>query len=374
MPRIDHYSHHDDPALYFQRLQSYSSSKPSFSRPSSLAPWSHSGVSKVSESDVESASSHGRTESAVSVESASYVDSEVDSVYAEKAARRTQSERAQRSHMFGNSEKEGWSRRRKVVICSIAALVLILIIVIPVVVHEQQTAFHYTPSSAQVTNTTAFTTGGATHNSVNSMQDGIGAGQDKYTYYSGPASSFPPATTWISFENMWTSNLPSMQTSCSALHAGEDNTIAQIADIYTAIQSRANASLVDHRFILAIVLQESHGCVHVPTTHSSTGVPNPGLMQSHAGSSFSPAHQAESILAMVQDGTQGTPSGAGLVQNLNLYGDPYVAARGYNSGYVAASGDLSDAAGATACYVSDVANRLTGWVDAPSTCPGDESS
>ena len=71
---------------------------------------------------------------------------------------------------------------------------------------------------------------------------------------------------------------------------------------------------------------------------------------------------------MVQDGTQGTAGGAGLVQNLNLYGDLYKAARGYNSGYIPANGNLSAAAGATACYVSDIANRLTGWVKAKSSC------
>ena len=74
---------------------------------------------------------------------------------------------------------------------------------------------------------------------------------------------------------------------------------------------------------------------------------------------------------MVQDGTQGTASGNGLVQNLNIYGNAYSAARGYNSGYIPKSGNLSEAAGATACYVSDIANRLTGWVTAKSTCAGD---
>lgn len=78
-------------------------------------------------------------------------------------------------------------------------------------------------------------------------------------------------------------------------------------------------------------------------------------------------------MAMIQDGTQGTTAGDGLVQNLNVYGNPYSAARGYNSGYIPTNGNLSEAAGATACYVSDIANRLTGWVYANSTCPGDES-
>lgn len=97
-------------------------------------------------------------------------------------------------------------------------------------------------------------------------------------------------------------------------------------------------------------------------------------MQSHNGYSFVASAASQSILAMVQDGTQGTEHGDGLVQNLNRYGDPYSAARGYNSGYIPKSGDLSGKAGATACYVTDVANRLTGWVDARSECPGDGES
>lgn len=77
---------------------------------------------------------------------------------------------------------------------------------------------------------------------------------------------------------------------------------------------------------------------------------------------------------MVSDGTAGTSGdegGDGLVQNLNLYGALYNAARGYNSGYIPKSGNLSDPAGATACYVSDIANRLTGWVNATSQCTED---
>ncbi len=73
---------------------------------------------------------------------------------------------------------------------------------------------------------------------------------------------------------------------------------------------------------------------------------------------------------MVKDGTQGTADGDGLTQGINASGDIYSAARIYNSGSIAPNGDLSDGNGATACYVSDIANRLTGWVDADSTCPG----
>jgi len=74
---------------------------------------------------------------------------------------------------------------------------------------------------------------------------------------------------------------------------------------------------------------------------------------------------------MIQDGAIGTPAGDGLARILNGASsaqDVYRAARIYNSGSVAPSGDLANGNGATACYSSDVANRLTGWVYAPSQC------
>jgi len=90
-------------------------------------------------------------------------------------------------------------------------------------------------------------------------------------------------------------------------------------------------------------------------------------MQSHNGHSFDSSAEQLSILAMVQDGTQGTQNGAGLVQGLNKYGNLFEAARYYNSGVVGA--DLSQTDSGTPCYVSDVANRLTGWTTAKNECP-----
>jgi glucan 1,3-beta-glucosidase len=89
-------------------------------------------------------------------------------------------------------------------------------------------------------------------------------------------------------------------------------------------------------------------------------------MQAYAGSvSFDPNNQAASILQMVKDGTQGTSQGPGLVQwfnnqefvGFNTNGNPYEVCRGYNSGSINFN-DLSDPQGATAAYVSDIANRL----------------
>lgn len=82
------------------------------------------------------------------------------------------------------------------------------------------------------------------------------------------------------------------------------------------------------------------------------------------GNSASASAQAASIRQMIVDGTQGTAKGDGLVQCLNQYGNIYEAARCYNSGEVNKS-DLNDPQGATPSYVTDIANRMTGWLNAP---------
>jgi glucan 1,3-beta-glucosidase len=108
---------------------------------------------------------------------------------------------------------------------------------------------------------------------------------------------------------------------------------------------------------------QSSGNVYVPCTNN--GVQNCGLMQAYAGSvSFDPNNPQGSITQMIIDGTQGTAQGGGLVQwfnndnvGANTGGNPYNVLRGYNSGSIN-FGDLDDPQGATASYVSDVANRL----------------
>jgi hypothetical protein len=74
----------------------------------------------------------------------------------------------------------------------------------------------------------------------------------------------------------------------------------------------------------------------------------------------------------VQDGVAGTPTGDGLQQLFaHAAGETaqkyYRAARMYNSGSLDASGSLGRG-GATACYCSDIANRLLGWSQGPSKC------
>lgn len=143
------------------------------------------------------------------------------------------------------------------------------------------------------------------------------------------------------------------------------------------IQSTANWTGVDPRFILAILMEESNGCVRAPTTNE--GVRNLGLMRSHDGTGTcndsgviqDPCPSSE-ITQMIEDGTAGTSSGDGLkqclaetgVSDMSMY---YKAARIYNSGSIDKSGNLG-AGGSTHCYVSNIANRLMGWASGPSGC------
>jgi hypothetical protein len=111
-------------------------------------------------------------------------------------------------------------------------------------------------------------------------------------------------------------------------------------------------------------MQESHGNPRVGSTTSHDGVGNPGLMQSHQGTTcaLNAAPCPSSIITqMVVDGTQGTSSGDGLVQGVNIYDNVYSAVRYYNSGTVDTSNLCNG--GATASYVSDIASRLRGWVN-----------
>lgn len=151
----------------------------------------------------------------------------------------------------------------------------------------------------------------------------------------------------------------------------------EVGAIYDSIQQIALETCIDHRFILAIIMQESGGCVRAPTTNY--GVRNPGLMQDHDGAGTCNGHgqvqmpcPKKIIARMIRDGSAGTDAGDGLAQCINKSDADdtaafYKAARIYNSGSIDASGDLGHGV-ATQCYASDIANRLTGWVHAPRKC------
>lgn len=170
-----------------------------------------------------------------------------------------------------------------------------------------------------------------------------------------------------------------MFASCGYNNWGADDSGPEIGAIYDSIQQVALETKVDHRFILAVMMQESGGCVRVPT--SNFGVRNPGLMQCHDGDGTCNSDltgQVQNpcptgvITQMIREGSAGTNSGDGLAQCINLSNSGsvtgfYKAARIYNSGSIDASGDLCQGI-ATKCYASDIANRLTGWVYASHNC------
>lgn len=240
-----------------------------------------------------------------------------------------------------------------------------------------------------------------TDNDPSIIQDGTGAGTDWYTTYSGDGSvvaGWPVIEEWTSFEDMsvtllhlltidlpiarFNANKGMMHVSCVNLGSdnGQDDTDEEIGQVWNAIQFVAYLTKVDHRFILAILLQESKGCVRVRTTNN--GVPNPGLMQAHDGAFScnkngnlqSPCPSSQ-IFGMVFEGVGGTSTGDGLAGILNQLASSsndaqayYRAARQYNTGSIGQDGNLDEGGSSTNCYASDIANRLTGWVWTESTC------
>lgn len=167
---------------------------------------------------------------------------------------------------------------------------------------------------------------------------------------------------------MWNNNKPQMLQSCHWHNPPQrDNNAVENRAIFDGIQKVADATGVDHRFILAIVLQESHGCVRTATT--SWGVRNPGLMQSHNGHGTCNDNgrvqnpcPTSTIFEMISDGTAGTDSGDGLANCINRAGRGdvgafYRAARIYNSGSISRTGKLQDGV-ATHCYASDIAKSV----------------
>lgn len=223
-----------------------------------------------------------------------------------------------------------------------------------------------------------------------------------YKMFTGDGSNWPAISAWTTFETMyvllftretnyfmliqnsrWANSQSVMTISCKQFGGAANNSPAEIANIKSAITSVAASSGVDARFILAIVMQESGGCVRAPSTAGQ--VFNPGLMQDHNGAHscnmngnpISPC-PAATITGMVKDGTIGTygvvGGGDGLQQCLTQSGSPktaqgaYAAARIYNSGTYVKGTDLGAPLWGTSCYASDVANRLLGWAAPVTPC------
>lgn len=205
----------------------------------------------------------------------------------------------------------------------------------------------------------------------------------------GSSANWPSQVNWLSFNDMWTINKHVISRSCDLYYNVSNVSDDEMNTLYNAIQSVAHTTRVDHRFIFAVIMQETKGCVRAKTSVSPNGeVRNPGLMQDHEGT-FSCNNDGkvqtpcpeDQIVGMIQDGVGGTSQGDGLagaisqqssVEDIEFAEAYYRAARVYNSGLVDESGDLGKGT-ATHCYASDIANRLVGWVDAPTKCTLDSS-
>jgi len=115
------------------------------------------------------------------------------------------------------------------------------------------------PSSQQVTSSQAFSTGAGNKDNSN-IYDGTGnGGSDVYNCYYGGYTGFPPKSEWIEFDDMFNYAKTAMRDSCATLGAeafGPGDSNQQIGLIWNSIQQVAESSLVDHRFILAVILQE----------------------------------------------------------------------------------------------------------------------
>ncbi|TIA31038.1 hypothetical protein D6C78_09196 [Aureobasidium pullulans] len=239
-------------------------------------------------------------------------------------------------------------------------------------------------SSAQATTaktSTVATAAAPSTKTSTSAATSTAVASSSYKMYSGNgtvAAGWPAQNQWIDFDTMFTANIPIMKQSCGNNGWGANDSDDEIAAIKAAIKKVSASSGVDARFILAIVMQESNGCVRVVTT--SWSVQNPGLMQDHAGTGTcnsggviqDPCPSSE-IEQMIVDGTTGTTSGDGLVQCLSQaaasdVSQYYRAARIYNGGYSGFKADDLGTGCCTLCYASDVANRLTGWSSGVSGC------
>lgn len=159
-------------------------------------------------------------------------------------------------------------------------------------------------------------------------------------------------------------NLWIIEQSCGNHGWGRNNDANEISAIHNSILSESSRSGIPSEFILAVIIQESKGCVRAPTT--SWDFANPGLMQSAGTASCAGITPCPSstIAQMIHEGTAGEGLRTTLKNSLEYFERQgitddskwYKAARMYNAGPSMNAGNLG--IGPTQCYASDIANRL----------------
>lgn len=231
-----------------------------------------------------------------------------------------------------------------------------------------------TPTSSPAYSSPASTSSSAAGPSPSGTGSGTGSHYTQFNGDGSPQDGWPTMSDWISFDDLFTAYEPIMGQTCTSAFGVPNTPASALPVLQAALLSESQAAGIPPEFALAIMMQESLGCVFVDTTNN--GVINPGLFQDHDGNATcyqQPTCPPAEIQAMVQQGVSGTSSGAGLQQcatqapgtGAQRY---YQAARIYNSGSLPTDGNLGDALGSTSCYASDIANRLIGWTSGVSQC------
>lgn len=163
-----------------------------------------------------------------------------------------------------------------------------------------------------------------------------------------------------------------------------NNSPQETEQLFDAIEHVAQLVLLDRRFILAVLLEETNGCVRMHTDYGADGVRSVGLMRSRGGMGMcnsgalgAPRHVLEpcperQIQRMVFEGVGGLGDRHGYDGLLGMMkraetgtgtaADFYRGAWLYNRGPEASLENLEDGSKTPGSYASNVANRLTGWV------------
>ncbi|KAK8131774.1 hypothetical protein PG984_008212 [Apiospora sp. TS-2023a] len=163
------------------------------------------------------------------------------------------------------------------------------------------------------------------------------AAREAPKFYSGPYTSFPGKATWKDFDTLWAANVPSMKAK------GDHQ--SDVDRIKTALQSVGPKYGIEPRVLLCIMMQESHGDVGAFTTTSKPdNLQTGGLFQCYNCPGFYQQYglSQSQITSMVEGGAKHFKGDLDHAVNQN---------------------NLSDAPNATPAYVSDISQRLGGWVD-----------
>ncbi|KAJ1337838.1 hypothetical protein MN608_00694 [Microdochium nivale] len=175
-------------------------------------------------------------------------------------------------------------------------------------------------------------------------------------WYQGPWRNFPGKSTWLSWDELWKRNDDNIVLAGSTWDdAGRLN---------IAIQASSKEFSIDPRVLLVMMMQESSGYVSVRTTFSFEGLATAGVMQCMNCPGYpgrKNLSQAE-INGMVRGGAKHFRADLDKVGGNGWEpSSVYPALRLYNSGSIN-NDNLSDGKGATPAYVSEVVQRLGGWI------------